>query len=161
MENPMMISLSLPMPELRSSGKKKASGKGAMAPVLAGSPLPTSTRFPTRRRPIPKVWISRFYCKPRLLESNNYNTIDLAGMLIEKYQDNDRKYVIRIAKSNAHWNNHQWIIAANCEPSLFLVLIVTLQLPRIAMTGWTIWPTWLAVPTTSWAISELKRRPPG
>ncbi|CAD6198775.1 unnamed protein product [Caenorhabditis auriculariae] len=45
-------------------------------------------------------------------ESSTYNTIELAGTLIERVTDGDRKNVIKISQSGQHWNGLQWMIAA-------------------------------------------------
>ncbi|CAI5442987.1 unnamed protein product [Caenorhabditis angaria] len=47
-------------------------------------------------------------------EASNYNTIELAGTLIEQVNDSDRPYVIKISQSNQHWmNKHSYYLSAN------------------------------------------------
>ncbi|PAV91380.1 hypothetical protein WR25_12629 isoform A [Diploscapter pachys] len=46
-------------------------------------------------------------------DNNGYNTIELAGTLIERTTDGDKPFAIKISQSGQHWTGQQWILAAN------------------------------------------------
>lgn len=47
--------------------------------------------------------------------ASNYNTIELAGTVVERVTDGEKQHVIKISHSAQQWSGQQWLLAARCE----------------------------------------------
>ncbi|KIH64517.1 Phosphatidylinositol-specific phospholipase C, X domain protein [Ancylostoma duodenale] len=74
--------------------------KDAMVRQSAGSLLLMCKRFCQKRPPLLEVVAS------------NYNTIELAGTVIERVTDGEKQHVIKISHSAQQWSGQQWLLAA-------------------------------------------------